>query len=98
MDLFSGLINDRGEFTFLLISELNCLSFLIASELTGTSIQDMAEFLGRTEEEAEELIKFVKKLGIPIKKLNHLYHLDWSDKPKIIIPRNKVFKKSLIQY
>ena len=88
LDLFSGLINDRGEFTFLLISELNCLSFLIASELIGTSSLDMAEFLERTEEEAEDLIKYVTKLGIPIKKVNNLYFLDWSDKPKIIIPRN----------
>lgn len=88
LDIYSGLINDRGEYAFLLLSELNCLSFLLASELLGTTLSQLAEFLNRSEEEAEVLINDVKKMGIPIKKQNQFYNLDWTNKPKIIIPRN----------
>ncbi len=87
LDIYSGLINDRGEYTFLLLSELNCLSFLIASELTGVTASQMGEFLNRSEEEADHLINDIKKMGIPIKKQNDFYYLDWKDKPKIIVPR-----------
>jgi hypothetical protein len=88
LDLYSGLINDRGEFTFLMISELNCLSYLIASQLTGTSVSTVAEFLERKEEEALALILSLKKMGIPITERNGMYFLEWTSKPSIIIPRS----------
>lgn len=88
LDLYSGLINDRGEFTFLLISELNCLSYLLATQLTGANISSVAEFLGRNEEEALALILLIKEMGIPISEKNGIYFLEWSNKPTIIIPRS----------
>jgi len=87
LDLYSGLINDRGEFSYLLISELNCLSYLIASQLIGASLQSIAEFLGRTVEEAKALVNSLVKMGIPIEQDNDLFRLNWSAKPTMIVPR-----------
>ncbi len=87
LDIYSGLINDRGEFIFLLLSELNCLSLLIATQYTGVSSCDIGEFLGKSPKESEIIIETIKQLGIPIKKLQNLYFLNWENKPKIIIPR-----------
>ena len=87
LDLYSGLINDRGEFAFLMLSELNCLSFLISSQLIGATLGNLAEFLQKSESDSELVIDAVKKLGIKIKKENGLYFLHWESKPKLIIPR-----------
>lgn len=87
LDLYSGLINDRGEYTFLLISELNCLSFLLGSQLVGTTATSVAEFLGRTEEEAIAILSSLKKMGIPIVQEKDQYVLEWKKKPIIIVPR-----------
>lgn len=87
LDLYAGFVNDRGEYSFLLISELNCLSFLIAARLTGATAAQVADFLNRTELDAEETIKSVMQMGIKIKKKDGLYFLNWDAKPQIIIPR-----------
>jgi len=87
LDLYSGLINDRGEFSYLLISELNCLSFLIASQHIGTTLQSIADFLGRTVEEAKALINSLIKMGIPVAQENEIFRLNWTSKPTMIIPR-----------
>ena len=87
LDLYAGFINDRGEYLFLLISELNCFSFLIASQVTGATLSQIAEFLGRSETDTEEIIRSVTSMGIKIKKKNEHYFLNWDAKPKIIIPR-----------
>lgn len=88
LDFYSGLIRDRGENVFLMISELNCLSFLIATELTGAPLEKLAEFLNKTENETEALVERVKSLGIPISKIQNNYFLQWGNKPSIIIPRS----------
>ncbi|MDO9183278.1 MAG: hypothetical protein Q7U04_12770 [Bacteriovorax sp.] len=88
LDIYSGLINDRGEFAFLLISEINCLSFLIAAQLTGANLVNISDFLGRTAGETEEIINNIIRLGIKIKKENGLYFLNWEAKPLMIIPRS----------
>jgi hypothetical protein len=88
LDLYSGLIKDRGVYIFLLLSELNCLSYLIAAEYIGATLAQIAEFLERTEKETETLIKDIQKMGIPLKIKNKAYFLDWENKPNIIIPRN----------
>lgn len=87
LDIYSGMINDRGEFTFLLISELNCLTFLIASQHTGASLERLALFLGRSEEDCLALISSLKKMGLPIVQIQEKFVLDWAEKPLIIIPR-----------
>jgi hypothetical protein len=87
LDIYAGLINDRGEYSFLLITELNCLSILIASQLTGATIKQISDFLERTEKDSEEILKSVIRMGIKIKKNNERYFLNWDAKPKIIIPR-----------
>lgn len=87
LDIYSGLINDRGEFLFLNISELNCFSFLISSQLIGATVAQVAEFLGNTEAEAESTIQSVIKMGIKAKKVKDKYFLNWEAKPQIIVPR-----------
>lgn len=87
LDIYSGLINDRGEFLFLMISELNCLSFLISSQLIGASLSTIAAFLEKEEEDAAAILESLKHLGIKLNKKSNLYFLDWEAKPKIIIPR-----------
>lgn len=87
LDLYSGLIKDRGEYLFLMLSELNCLSYLLATELTGTSITSLAEFLGRSEDDTASLIETLKTMGIFIKKIKNNYFLQWEKKPITIIPR-----------
>ncbi|MBC7537945.1 MAG: hypothetical protein H7281_03940 [Bacteriovorax sp.] len=87
LDIYAGLINDRGEYSFLLITELNCLSFLIAAQLTGASTSQIAEFLVRSEKDTEEIINSIVRMGIKINKINGQYFLNWDAKPKIIIPR-----------
>ncbi len=87
LDLYSGLINDRGEFSYLLISELNCLSFLLASQLIGTTFQTIAEFLDKTVDEARALVTSLIKLGIPIVQENENVRLNWPSKPAIVVPR-----------
>ncbi|MDD4973212.1 MAG: hypothetical protein PHY93_02625 [Bacteriovorax sp.] len=88
LDIYAGLINDRGEYSFLLITELNCLSFLIATQLTGATTGQIAEFLDRSEKDLEEIIKSLIGIGIKINKNNNRYFLNWEAKPKIIIPRS----------
>lgn len=87
LDIYSGFLNDRGEFIFLLISELNCLSFLIATRLTGASVAQVADFLEQTEEDAEKTIQSLIQMGLKIEKHSGFYFLNWEAKPKIIIPR-----------
>lgn len=87
LDIYSGMINDRGEYTYLLISELNCLSFLIASQHTGASLDKLSAFLERPEEDCIALVASLKKMGIPIVQSQEKYFLDWPDKPITVIPR-----------
>lgn len=88
LDLYSGLINDRGEYIFLFLSELNCLSYLISTQLTGATINQIAEFLERSEPEAETLLAGIHKMGIKIRKSKDHYFLQWENKPDIIMPRS----------
>ncbi|MFA6236791.1 MAG: hypothetical protein WC635_05635 [Bacteriovorax sp.] len=88
LDLYSGLINDRGEFIFLFLSELNCLSYLISTQLTGATLNQIAEFLERSEPEIEVLLANIQKMGIKIKKSKDLYFLQWENRPDIIMPRS----------
>lgn len=87
LDLYSGLINDRGEFIFLNLGELNCLSYLISCQLTGATPAQMAEFLEKTEAAAEALIETLNTMGIKTKKINGHHFLQWEAKPVIIMPR-----------
>lgn len=88
LDIYSGLLNDRGEILYLFFSELNCLSYLIAAQLTGAPLNELAEFLGRTEQDTLELMEDIKKIGIKIKKEKGNYFIQWECKPNIIIPRS----------
>lgn len=87
LDIYSGMINDRGEYIYLLISELNCLSFLIASQHTGASLLRLSAFLERPEEDCIALIASLKKMGIPILQVKDKFVLEWAEKPLTIIPR-----------
>ena len=87
LDIYSGLIDDRGEYCFLLISEINCMSYLIASQLYGPSLSDVAQFLNKTNEEAKHTLESLISLGIKISTANNCYLISWESKPQIIIPR-----------
>lgn len=88
LDIYSGLINDRGEIIFFFLSEINCLSYLISSQLTGASLYNLADFLGKSEKDTEKLLWDLQGIGIKIKKNGEKYFLHWEAKPEIIIPRS----------
>lgn len=87
LDIYSGLINDRGEYIFLLINEINCLSYLITTRLTGAHLSNLAEFLGKSEETSRSILQNLITMGFKINKSETRYFLDWDARPNIIIPR-----------
>ena len=87
LDIYSGLIDDRGEYCFLLISEINCMSYLITSQLYGPSLDDIAQFLNKTNDEAKKTIESLISLGIKISLQDNFYFISWEAKPQVIIPR-----------
>ncbi len=87
LDLYSGIIQDRGQFVFLMISELNCLAFLTISQLTGATLTQLAEFIDRDKETSLQILKSLEVQGIQIQKKNQRYFLELQSKPNIIIPR-----------